>query len=731
MKKVSYPIKGMTCAACVSRVEKVLSKIDGIKDVSVNLANEKAYFTISNPNNLITATNLLSQYGYELVIDNPINESDNEFSKDYLKLKSDFIFAVSLTIPIFVISMLTDMVIAKYLNVLHLFQIKKLLFLLTTPIVFISGKRFYKAFFKNLKNLSADMNSLIAIGTGSAYIFSTIVILFPEFLPKHATRHVYFETAAVIITLILLGKLLEARAKEKTKETIKKLTNLKPNKSTILVDGKEIITDTSLLTINDIVIVKPGEVIPADGIIISGSTSIDESMITGESLPVEKEKGNSVIGGTINLNGSITFKVTKTGDNSVLGKIIKLIETAQGSKAPIQNLADKIASVFVPVVIIIAIISFIIPFLFNLQDAFNIGLIRFISVLIIACPCALGLATPTAIMVGTGLGAKYGILIKNGEVLENLKNVSDIVFDKTGTLTTGKFEIVKEVILDDNLNKFKSYVFAIENKSEHPIAKVLCNYLSTFNNNLEVKNFLNKAGFGITAEINNETIIIGNNKILNNLPISISDIPSDIIDAANYGYTIVIVLINNVISGYYLLSDTLKQNAKELIDKLNKLKINTHLITGDNYSTANLFGKQLGIANIFGNKLPEDKINYIKQLQSQNKTVAMVGDGINDSPALTQANIGISIGSGTDIALESADIVIANDNLLNIISAINISKKTIIKIKQNLFWAFIYNIIGIPLAAIGILNPMIGALAMSLSSVSVISNSLKLKYSKI
>ncbi len=730
MKQVSYPIKGMTCAACVSRIEKVLSKIDGIKDVSVNLANEKAYFTISTPDNLTVASNTLKEYGYELVIDNSVNNK-KELSEDYLKLKSDFVFAVSLTIPIFVFSMLSDLVLFRYLSALQMLQLKKFLFLLTTPIIFISGKRFYRAFFKNLKKLSADMNSLIAIGTGSAYIFSTIVILFPEFLPQHATHHVYFETAAVIITLILLGKLLEAKAKEKTKETIQKLTNLKPNKSTILVDGKEIITDTALLTINDIVIVKPGEVIPADGVIINGSASIDESMITGESLPVDKEKGNIVIGGTINLNGSITFKVTKIGDNSVLGKIIKLIETAQGSKAPIQNLADKIASVFVPIVILIAVISFIIPYLFNLPDTFNTGLIRFISVLIIACPCALGLATPTAIMVGTGLGAKHGILIKNGEVLENLKNVTDIVFDKTGTLTTGKFKIVKEVIFKEDINKFKSYVFAIENRSEHPIARVLCNYLAEFNRNIEVKNFLNKAGYGITAEINNETIIIGNNRILDNLPITKSDIPSEIIDAINSGYTIVIVLINNCISGYYLLSDTIKQNAKELIDKLNTLKINTHLITGDNSVTANLFGKELGITNIFGNKLPEDKINYIKQLQSQNKIVAMVGDGINDSPALTQANIGITIGSGTDIALESADIVIANDNMFSILTAINISKKTITKIKQNLFWAFIYNIIGIPLAAIGILNPMIGALAMSLSSVSVISNSLKLKYTKI
>lgn len=731
MKQVSYPVKGMTCAACVSRVEKVLKKVEGIKEVSVNLANEKAYITIDDNTDIKTASSLLQEHGYQLVTDEKNQDGIKNESSDYIKLKKDFRFALLLTIPIFLVSMLSDMVFGNLISDLQKQQINKILFILSTPVVFISGERFFSIFFKNLKKFSADMNTLISIGTGSAYLFSTFVILFPEFLPSHATKHVYFETATVIITLILLGKVLEAKAKEKTKETIKKLINLRPNISTILVNGKEVKTDTTLLSINDLVVVKPGEIIPVDGIITNGNTTVDESMVTGESLPVDKSEGNFVIGGTININGNIIFKVTQLGDNSVLGKIIKLIETAQGSKAPIQNLADKIASIFVPVVIVIALLAFLTPFILSSINPFENGLIRFISVLIIACPCALGLATPTAIMVGTGLGAKFGILIKNGEVLENTKQITDIVFDKTGTMTTGKFSIKDEKLFTNNEKLFKEYVLSVESKSEHPIAKALADYLKDYKILTTVTNFNNKSGFGVSAEIDGTNIIIGNRKLIESEKIKDNAILEEIIDLELSGNTVVIVAFNNIIAGYFSLSDTIKPNSKKIVSDLKRNGINTYLLTGDNLVAAELIGKELGINNIVGNALPEDKINLIDKLQKEGKIVAMVGDGINDSPALTKANIGIAIGSGTDIAIESADIVIANNDLEKIISAITISKKTINKIKQNLFWAFIYNIIGIPLAAFGLLNPMIGALAMSLSSVSVISNSLRLKFTKV
>lgn len=731
MKQVSYPVKGMTCAACVSRVEKVLKKVEGIKEVSVNLANEKAYITIDDNTDIKTASSLLQEHGYQLVTDEKNQDGIKNESSDYIKLKKDFRFALLLTIPIFLVSMLSDMVFGNLISDLQKQQINKILFILSTPVVFISGERFFSIFFKNLKKFSADMNTLISIGTGSAYLFSTFVILFPEFLPSHATKHVYFETATVIITLILLGKVLEAKAKEKTKETIKKLINLRPNISTILVNGKEVKTDTTLLSINDLVVVKPGEIIPVDGIITNGNTTVDESMVTGESLPVDKSEGNFVIGGTININGNIIFKVTQLGDNSVLGKIIKLIETAQGSKAPIQNLADKIASIFVPVVILIALLAFLTPFILSSINPFENGLIRFISVLIIACPCALGLATPTAIMVGTGLGAKFGILIKNGEVLENTKQITDIVFDKTGTMTTGKFSIKDEKLFTNNEKLFKEYVLSVESKSEHPIAKALADYLKDYKILTTVTNFNNKSGFGVSAEIDGTNIIIGNRKLIESEKIKDNAILEEIIDLELSGNTVVIVAFNNIIAGYFSLSDTIKPNSKKIVSDLKRNGINTYLLTGDNLVAAELIGKELCINNIVGNALPEDKINLIDKLQKEGKIVAMVGDGINDSPALTKANIGIAIGSGTDIAIESADIVIANNDLEKIISAITISKKTINKIKQNLFWAFIYNIIGIPLAAFGLLNPMIGALAMSLSSVSVISNSLRLKFTKV
>ncbi len=732
MKEVSYPIKGMTCAACVTRVEKILKKIDGIQDISVNLANEKAYFKIDETVDINKAVNLLNEYGYSLDI--TTEKKDNitdEKSLEFAKLKSDFIFALVLSVPVFVTSMTIDMFFMDKVTPLFQENINKILLILTTPIIFIPAKRFFIAFWKNLKHFSADMNTLIAIGTGSAYGYSVLATLFPQVFAHHGTPHVYFESAVVIITLILLGKLLEGNAKEKTKSTIKKLLELKPKTATIIVNGKETKTDLTELKLNDVVVIKPGEKIAADGIIITGYSSIDESMITGESIPVEKTVGNKVIGGTINYSGTFTFQISSLGNNSVLGKIIKLVEAAQGSKAPIQKLADKIAGIFVPVVIGIALLTFIYWFFMGTDYSFSASLINFVSVLIIACPCALGLATPTAIMVGTGKGANLGILIKNGEVLESTNKITAIVLDKTGTLTEGKPEVVNFVSNYDEKDLL-TLVGSVENKSEHPLAKAITKFIRTKNIEfITPANFESKTGFGLTGSIQSKDIKIGNEKFLTSLNISTNVFSDEINKLSSEGKTVVLAAIDSVCVGLFALQDKPKPTSILAIKEFERLGIKTYMVTGDNQKSADFLAKQLNIKNYFAEVLPHQKVEIIEKLQDEGQITAMVGDGINDAPALAKADISIAIGSGTDIAIESADIILVNSDILNVVKAISLSKKVLTAIKQNLFWAFIYNIIGIPLAALGLLNPMIGALAMSFSSVSVVTNSLRLKKAKI
>ncbi|MFH0734557.1 MAG: heavy metal translocating P-type ATPase [bacterium] len=733
MKEVSYPVKGMTCAACVSRVEKILKKVEGIQDISVNLANEKAYFKINETTDINEAVDKLNEYGYILDIKtekkaDSVEETSNEFNK----LKSDFIFALVLTIPIFVTSMTIDLFFMEKITPFFQENVNKILLLLTTPIIFIPAKRFYIAFWKNLKHFSADMNTLIAIGTGAAYGYSVLAVLFPHIISHHKMPHVYFESAAVIITLILLGKLLEGNAKEKTKSTIKKLLELKPKTAIILVNGKEIKTDLTDLKLNDVVVIKPGEKIAADGIITTGYSSIDESMITGESIPVEKTVGQKVIGGTINYSGTFTFQITTLGDNSVLGKIIKLVETAQGSKAPIQKLADKIASIFVPIVIVIALLTFLYWFFIGSDYSFSTALINFVSVLIIACPCALGLATPTAIMVGTGKGATLGILIKNGEVLETTNKITAIVLDKTGTLTEGKPEVVNFVSYYTNEEDLLKLVGSVENKSEHPLAKAIVKFINTKNIKFVTPdNFESKTGFGLTGVVETTNVIIGNEKFLNSLDISTNIFDEQISKLSSEGKTVILAAINSVCVALFALQDKPKSSSILAIKEFEELGIKTYMVTGDNKRSADFLAKQLNIKNYYAEALPDKKVEIIDMLQKEGKIVAMVGDGINDAPALAKANIGIAIGSGTDIAIESADIILVNNNILNVVKSITLSKKVLAAIKQNLFWAFVYNIIGIPLAALGMLNPMIGALAMSFSSVSVVTNSLRLRKAKI
>ncbi|MDH7605923.1 MAG: heavy metal translocating P-type ATPase [Melioribacter sp.] len=735
MKTFDLPVEGMTCASCVTRVEKIISNFEGIKNVNVNLATERVRFEAeSNTINLEKISAALKEYGYELKINESTQKeadenilSENDY---YTKLKKEFALALILTLPVFIINMFMDYKFFNEILPLNSEQIKKILFILTTPIIFISGKRFFSASLNNLKHFTADMNSLVAIGTGSAYLYSSIVTLFPEiFISSQKETHVYFDTAAVIITLILMGKLLEHKAKRKTNDAIKKLIELKPKSAIVIKNNKEIQIPITDLQIGDIVVIKPGEKIPADGIIINGKSFVDESMITGETIPVEKNINSKVIGGTININGTFNFKVTQTGDNSVLGQIIKLVQNAQATKPPIQKLVDKIAGVFVPSVIVIALITFISWLIFSSEHSFSNALINFVAVLIVACPCALGLATPTAIIVGTGIGASNGILFKNSEAIELAHKISTIIFDKTGTITEGRPEVSEIYPFNIDKNELLFYAASLETKSEHPLAKSIVEKAKELKINLtSPETFTNHSGFGIAGIVNNIPVIIGTMNLMKEYSIKLNNLESKYEELSNQGKTIVSIAIDNTLKGFILIEDKIKTTAIEAVSKLNDMNIHTVMLTGDNKLTAEIIAKKIGINEFKAEVLPEEKANIVKQYQNNRNIVAMIGDGINDAPALAQADVSIAIGTGTDIAIETADITLLKGNLINVVKLIELSGKTIKTIKQNLFWAFIYNTILIPLAAFGILNPMFAALAMSLSSVSVVTNSLRLNY---
>jgi len=745
VEKINAPVEGMTCASCVARVEKAISKLDGVKNVSVNFASEKASFEFDPE--LIDYTKIsqvVEDAGYKINFpdktgktdkyDNEKNTGSNDLISEHEKeLKRDFILSVILAIPVLLLSMGTMWDGFRDFLPLSTDYLNKILLILTTPVIFIPGKRFFKIFWTNLKHFSADMNSLVAVGTGAAYIFSTVVTLFPDLVLKPGDfPHVYFDTAAVIIALILMGRWLEAKAKTRTNTAIKKLMGLKPKSAIVKRNGNEIEVKLEDLKIGDVVVIKPGGKIPADGKITSGSSVIDESMITGESIPVEKINGDNVVGGTINKTGSFEFEISAVGNNSVLGQIIKMVEEAQGSKAPIQNLADKIAAIFVPAVIGIASITFIVWLIIGGEHSFNIALINFVAVLIIACPCALGLATPTALMVGTGKGAQFGILIKNGSSLELAHKITTVIFDKTGTITEGKPKVTDVFTNNISENELIKITASAENKSEHPLAESIINYAKEKQIELsEAESFNSVTGKGITAVVNGNSVSAGNKKLMEDYSVKTDTLNEKITKLSKEGKTIIFVSVNGELSGLIGIEDPVKENSAEVIKNLRDLKIKTVMITGDNKTTAENIAKRIGIDEFEAEVLPQDKVNAVKKYQSNNEVVAMVGDGINDAPALAQSDVGIAIGSGTDIAMETGSIVLMSGDLSGVFNSIKLSKRTIKTIKQNLFWAFIYNTIGIPLAALGMLNPMFAAFAMSLSSVSVISNSLRLKNLKI
>ncbi|WP_300742240.1 cation-translocating P-type ATPase [uncultured Brachyspira sp.] len=754
--KMTLKIGGMHCAACSRAVERALKKTEGIEDANVNIATEKAVFNYDEKKlKYDDIVNVVVKAGYQVLgkEEDPAVVKAREIKEQKIRLIVSAIFSI----PLFYISMAPMVSFIKFpipsFLVHHINpQVFSIVAIFLCVPVMISGYKFYTLGFPALFRGSPNMDSLVAIGTTAAFSYSiySTVLAFMGLNPYG--ENLYYESAAVIITLVQFGKYLEARSKGKTGEAIKKLMGLQPKTATIIKDGEEKEIKIADVKVDDIVLVRPGEKIPVDGEIIEGYSSVDESMLTGESIPVEKSVGDKVVGASINKTGSFKFKAQKVGADTALAQIIKLVEDAQGSKAPIAHIADVVSSYFVPAVITIALISGIIWFI-DLHN-FVFSLTVFVSVLVIACPCALGLATPTAIMVGTGKGAELGILFKNAEALEVSGKINAVMFDKTGTLTEGK-PYVTDIISDDK-DKLLLIAASAENGSEHPLGEAIVREAKEKNIKLlNIENFKAIAGFGIEVFIDNKKVLMGNYKLMNKENINIENYNSYMDKLSKEGKTPMYVAYDNKLLGIIAVADKLKKESIEAINRLHKLGIKTAMITGDNKNTANSVAKEAGIDIVFAEVLPEEKSNEVKKLQAQDLTVAMVGDGINDAPALTQANVGIAIGSGTDVAIESADIVLVKSNTNDVVTAIELSKATMRDIKQNLFWAFCYNVIGIPIAAgvlhvfrepliassIGgfltaimgkdlLLNPIFAALAMSLSSVSVVTNALRLNFFK-
>jgi len=741
-RKSIFPVSGMTCASCVARVEQALSSVPGVISANVNLASEKATVEYIEGTELADLRRAVEDAGYKLGLEaETLEDVETAIQREMQAVKKRFIFAAVLAGIIMALMWAPSFLGKGYL-----------LWALATPVQFWAGWRFYRGTWGALKHRTADMNTLIAVGTSAAYVYSMVAVLFPGlFAAGGLEPHLYFDTSAMIIALILLGRFLEARARRQTSEAIKKLIGLKPKTALIIRDGKEIEIPVDDVGVGDLILVRPGERVPVDGIIQLGYSTIDESMITGESMPVEKKVGDEVIGATINKIGSFQFEATKVGRNTTLAQIIRLVEEAQGSKAPIQRLADVIASYFVPVVIGIAIITFVIWFFIGPAPALTFAFLNFIAVLIIACPCALGLATPTAIMVGTGKGAEHGVLIRSAGALERCHQISTVLLDKTGTLTRGEPRVTDIIALpSSSQEEVLRLAASAEHGSEHPLGEAIVR--AALDKKLEVSpasDFKAIPGHGVEALVEGKRLLLGNLRLIADRGLSLNGLAAETERLWEKGKTVMFLGIDGEVVGIIALADTLKPDAKEALEELHRMGIKAVMLTGDNRRTAEAIAREVDIDRVLAEVLPEHKAQEVKKLQEEGEVVAMVGDGINDAPALAQADVGIAIGTGTDVAMETGDIILISGDLGGIITAISLSKRTMRTIKQNLFWAFAYNTALIPVAAgvlylvfgqsgvppglhfilgnYGFLNPILAAAAMAASSITVVFNSLRLR----
>ncbi|GAB6992350.1 heavy metal translocating P-type ATPase [Paenibacillus pini] len=733
-EEVDLQLVGMTCAACALKIEKTLNKLPGVSNATVNFAVESAHVAY-NPME-VSVTDMLKRIdklGYKAVPKQEQSDPAEHREKEIKRQKRKLIVSAILSFPL-LWAMVSHFSFTSWIWLPELFMNPWFQLILATPVQFYIGRQFYIGAYKALRNGSANMDVLVSLGTSAAYFYSLYLTIkwAVEGGSVHHGPEMYYETSAVLITLVLMGKLFESLAKGRTSEAIKSLMGLQAKTALVVREGQEMTIPVDEVIAGDIVVVRPGDKVPVDGEVLEGVSSIDESMLTGESLPVEKKAGDAVIGATINKNGMLRIKATKVGKETALAQIIKVVEEAQGSKAPIQRVADVISGIFVPIVVGIAIAAFLVWYFFVTPGDFAGSLEKAIAILVIACPCALGLATPTSIMAGSGRAAEMGILFKGGEHLEKTHKIDAIILDKTGTVTKGKPELTDVLLVEGNETEFLRLVGAAEKNSEHPLAEAIV--IGIKERNIELPNtesFEAIPGYGIKAVVEGKELLIGTRRLMDQFGVDAKHAYETMSKLEESGKTAMLVAIDKGYMGMVAVADTIKETSQAAVSRLKEMGIQVIMITGDNERTAKAIAAQVGIDHVLAEVLPEGKAEEVKKLQAQGKTVAMVGDGINDAPALATANIGMAIGTGTDVAMEAADVTLMRGDLSSIPDAIYMSRKTMTNIKQNLFWALGYNTLGIPIAALGLLAPWLAGAAMALSSISVVLNALRLQRVKI